>query len=117
MDADSTAIFYNRPEDLLAIGVIVSIILLIVGIRWRRFLSALGRSRLIILVLALGLFGPGFENIYGPWGERDAFVRTVESREELLKRLPHPAAHAPNLMEGLSVERVYEAAKALLAHK
>jgi hypothetical protein len=64
MDADGTAIFYNRPEDLLGIGVIVSIILLIVGIRWRRFLSALSRNRLIILVLALGLFGPGFIGLY-----------------------------------------------------
>jgi hypothetical protein len=64
MDADGTAIFYNRPEDLLGIGVIASIILLIVGIRWRRLLSALGRNGLIILVLALGLFGPGLIGLY-----------------------------------------------------
>ena len=64
MDANGTAIFYNRPEDLLATGVIVSIALLIVGIRGRRLLSGLGRNRLIILVLALGLFGPGLIGLY-----------------------------------------------------
>jgi len=63
----------------------------------------------------LGLFGPGYEDIYGPWGNRSAFVRTVESREELLSRLPDAHAREPNLMGGLSVERVLEAVKKLLA--
>ena len=64
MDANGAAIFYNRPEDLLGIGVIVSIVLTIVGIRWRRLLSAMGRNRFIVLVLVLGLLGPGFVGLY-----------------------------------------------------
>jgi len=65
-------------------------------------------------VSVLGLFGPGREDIYGPWGARCATVRTPESREELLQRLPSPDAHHPNLMEGLGVEKVCEAAIKLL---
>lgn len=63
----------------------------------------------------LGLFGPGFEKIYGPWGPASAVVRTPESAEDLLARLPKPGAHYPNLMESLSVNAVYGAAKNLSA--
>jgi ADP-heptose:LPS heptosyltransferase len=62
----------------------------------------------------LGLFGPGYEEIYGPWGPHCAVIRTSEPREELLARLPDLSAREPNLMGGLSVERVYEAAVELL---
>lgn len=62
----------------------------------------------------LGLFGPGQEDIYGPYGTHCAVVRTPESREELLARLPHPGAHAPNLMETLNVEAVEKAAQRLM---
>ncbi len=62
----------------------------------------------------LGLFGPGYEEIYGPWGPHCAFVRTAERREELLSRLPNMDAREPNLMLGLSVEKAYEAAKRLI---
>jgi lipopolysaccharide export system permease protein len=62
----------------------------------------------------LGLFGPGYEEIYGPWGTHCAFVRTVESREELLTRLAKSDNKQLNLMRGLSVPRVVEAAKNLL---
>lgn len=61
----------------------------------------------------LGLFGPGYEEIYGPWGPRSAFIRTSESREELLRRLPYRDAGEPNLMGGLSVKQAYDAAQAL----
>ena len=63
----------------------------------------------------LGLFGPGYENIYGPWGAHCAVVRTPESREELLARLPDLSAREPNLMGGLTVDSVYQAAEKLLA--
>ncbi len=63
----------------------------------------------------LGLFGPGYEEIYGPWGLHCAFVRTKESREELLARMPYPGAHYPNLMEGLSVDTALKATEKLLA--
>lgn len=62
----------------------------------------------------LGLFGPGQEDVYGPYGPHCAVARTPESREELLARLPHPGAHAPNLMETLGVEAVEAAARSLI---
>lgn len=62
----------------------------------------------------LGLFGPGYEKIYGPWGDHAAFVRTEESTSELLKRLPSPGAFYPNLMGGLSVDKVYQSAIELI---
>ena len=61
----------------------------------------------------LGLFGPGYEDIYGPWGTHCATIRTVESREELLTRLKRSDNPQLNLMRGLSVERVVEAVKKL----
>jgi lipopolysaccharide export system permease protein len=57
----------------------------------------------------LGLFGPGYEEIYGPWGDHCAHIRTVESREELLTRLKRSDNPTLNLMRGLSVERAVEA--------
>jgi len=63
----------------------------------------------------LGLFGPGLENIYGPWGSHCATIRTVESREELLTRLKRSGNPFLNLMRGLSVERVVEAIRKLMA--
>ena len=62
----------------------------------------------------LGLFGPGFEEIYGPWGAHCAYVRTVESRDELLTRLKRSENPKLNLMRGLSVERTLDAIRALL---
>lgn len=63
----------------------------------------------------LGLFGPGFPHIYGPWGEHCAFVTTPESREELLASLSSQDPPPATLMQTLSVERAVEATKALLA--
>ena len=65
----------------------------------------------------LGLFGPGYEKIYGPWGEHTAYLRTPESAAELLKLLPHPGAHEPNLMKTLTVERVAAEARRLLKNR
>jgi hypothetical protein len=72
MDADGTAIFYNRPEDALGVGIIVSIVLAIVALRWRRLFAAMGRNRLIVLIVALGLFGPGLIGFYVLRGGRPA---------------------------------------------
>jgi heptosyltransferase III len=65
----------------------------------------------------LGLFGPGYEKIYGPWGDHTAYLRTPESAAELLKLLPHPGAHEPNLMKTLTVERVAAEARRLLKNR
>lgn len=61
----------------------------------------------------IGLFGPGYEKIYGPWGDKTTIVRTPETAEELLKRLPKEAERIPCLMESLSVESVVQAAEKL----
>ena len=63
----------------------------------------------------LGLFGPGFPFVYGPWGENCAYATTPESRDELIARLPHLSAREPNLMESLNVSNVVKEAKDLLA--
>ncbi len=60
----------------------------------------------------LGLFGPGMEGVYGPWGTHCHVVRTPESREELISSLTHH--NAPNLMETLTVDTVAKAATAFL---
>ncbi len=65
----------------------------------------------------LGLFGPGYEDIYGPWGAHCAYVRTDKSRATLLESLRHPGPHQNNLMDSLSVEKVFVAATKLLARK
>jgi ADP-heptose:LPS heptosyltransferase len=62
----------------------------------------------------LGLFGPGYEDIYGPWGGHCAHIRTVENRDELLSRLAKSDDKQLNLMRGLSVARVIEAIAQLL---
>ena len=62
----------------------------------------------------LGLFGPGFPDVYGPWGKNCAFVTTPESREELLTRIPTLTANEPSLMGSLSVAQAVEAAEALV---
>ena len=61
----------------------------------------------------VALFGPGWENIYGPWGPNTAVVRK-EKVEDLLARLPYPGAFAPNLMGSIEVDDVYNAALKLL---
>ncbi|MGB4102440.1 MAG: glycosyltransferase family 9 protein [Alphaproteobacteria bacterium] len=50
----------------------------------------------------LGLFGPGNEKIYGPWGAHAATVRTPETAMELLRRLPEPGQPVPSLMGSLT---------------
>jgi heptosyltransferase III len=65
----------------------------------------------------LGLFGPGYEKLYGPWGTHTLALRTPESTADLLARLPNPAANTPNLMASLAVERVWIAAQNLLAQR
>ncbi len=62
----------------------------------------------------LGLFGPGYERIYGPWGKHTAWLRTPESTSELLSLLPHPGANEPNLMKTLKVDTVLSEARRLL---
>jgi lipopolysaccharide export system permease protein len=61
----------------------------------------------------LGMFGPGVPLLYRPWGERGAYVTTLENRAELLSHWKVDGQE-PNLMQSLSVEHVSEAAQTLL---
>lgn len=54
----------------------------------------------------LGLFGPGWPDIYRPWGLRTAFACTPESRDELVAPLKGRFDNAPCLMTSLRVETV-----------
>ena len=44
----------------------------------------------------LGLFGPGYEKVYGPWGAKASYVRTIESTAQLLEKEEYPGADYPN---------------------
>jgi len=65
-------------------------------------------------VPTLGLFGPSREELYAPWGEHCAFVRTPQSFETIH---PEGVHHRDfdSLMSGLTVERVERAANGLWA--
>ncbi len=97
-------------EDLLTIAACLESASLFVGND-----SGLMHMAAAMQVPTLGLFGPGQEHIYGPWGGHT--VRTPESRDELWKRLPSPHATAPNLMETLSVDAVYKTISDMLENK
>lgn len=62
----------------------------------------------------IGLFGPGWEKVYGPWGEHTRVVRTPEGSQELLDQLPTVGANAPNLMGSLTVESVLDGVQELI---
>jgi heptosyltransferase-3 len=61
----------------------------------------------------LGLFGPSREEHYAPWGRRSAWVRTTESYEALTGATDYDHRTTGTLMDGLSVGRAEEAARAL----
>ncbi len=61
----------------------------------------------------LGLFGPTLEDLYAPWGEHCAAVRTPEAYTEIYpKEFDHRQA-TDSLMDSLSVDHVEEALRAL----
>ncbi len=63
----------------------------------------------------LGLFGPSRPELYAPWGDRTAVVRTQESYEALMARTGPDGAVRDTLMRGLTVSRTAAAANALLS--
>lgn len=62
----------------------------------------------------IGLFGPGFPEVYGPWGAHAAVVSAEEPRDTLLERARQDHA-ATDLMDGVPVARVVKAAERLLS--
>jgi ADP-heptose:LPS heptosyltransferase len=61
----------------------------------------------------LGLFGPSRDEHYAPWGDRSGCVRTPESFEALTGAPGYDHRTTDTLMDGLSVGRAEEAARAL----
>lgn len=65
-------------------------------------------------VPTLGLFGPSREDLYAPWGEKTASIRTPESFTDVFpKNFDH--RNSPSLMDSLTVDAVEQAARALWA--
>ncbi len=62
----------------------------------------------------LGLFGPSRDEVYAPWGDAAAVVRTPESRDALRARPDYERRAGGSLMESLEADAVAEAAEALL---
>ena len=54
----------------------------------------------------LGLFGPSREELYAPWGERAAWVRTERSYEDIAQDPDYDASGDGDWMDSLSVDRV-----------
>jgi len=67
-------------------------------------------------VPTLGLFGPSREEHYGPWGPRARAVRTELSYDAILAKPGYDYMRHDSHMETLSVDKVYAAARELLAH-
>lgn len=65
-------------------------------------------------VPTLGLFGPGFPEIYGPWGPRAAVVVSKTAGEALRAKVTKSDKAPSGLMDGIDVDTVTEAATALL---
>lgn len=63
--------------------------------------------------MTLGLFGPSREEHYAPWGPRSGWVRTKESYDALVGAEDFDHRTTGTLMDGLSVGRAEEAARAL----
>ncbi len=67
-------------------------------------------------VPTFGLFGPSYPHIYAPWGDHCAYVRTLESFDELIAYEGYTPQTAPCLMESLSVEAVKTGLDKFLKH-
>jgi len=61
----------------------------------------------------LGLFGPSRNEHYAPWGHACAYIRTPESYDELVSVEGYDHRTTGTLMDGLSIEAVFNACLAL----
>ena len=61
----------------------------------------------------LGLFGPSREELYGPWGEHSAVVRTAVPYEDLVGGPDYDHRTTGSLMDSLTVDAAEAAARAL----
>lgn len=56
----------------------------------------------------VGLFGPSYPERYAPWGPHGSTVQTPKTFDELIAYPGYTPRTAPCLMEGLSVDRVFD---------
>jgi len=63
----------------------------------------------------LGLFGPTRDDLYAPWGPKAAFVRGPRSHAEIVSEPGFDMMSRTSAMQDLTVEKVLQAAEALLA--
>lgn len=61
----------------------------------------------------LSLFGPSRPELYAPWGNNTAWVRTIETYDELISAPNYDHRTTGSLMNSLTVETVEEAANTL----
>jgi ADP-heptose:LPS heptosyltransferase len=64
-------------------------------------------------VPTLGLFGPSHPEVYGPWGQYAAYVRTEKTFAELTGTVGYNHRTTGTLMESLPVQKVLTAAETL----
>lgn len=62
----------------------------------------------------MGLFGPGEDEHYRPWGDRSTYVRTPQNFDSLRTSEYFRPGPITSLMDGLTVEAVAEASVDLL---
>lgn len=75
--------------------------------------SGLTHSAAAAGVPTLGLFGPSWPHIYRPWGPHAQYIATPQNFAELTDYPGYQSKTAPCLMEGLGVEAVARAARAV----
>lgn len=68
--------------------------------------SGLMHASAAVGTATLGLFGPGYPDIYGPWGRRTAIARTLKDVYELTGYEGYDSKTCGCLMGSLSVEHV-----------
>ncbi len=62
----------------------------------------------------LGLYGPSKTDLYGPWGPHTAYIRTVESYDELISAPDYDRHTTGSLMTSITVDQVYNGLAELL---
>lgn len=119
-EEDQAAVIYNNLEPTSRIDLMNKLPLMtLAAVMKRANLVIANDSGSMHLAAAtgaptLGLFGPSYEQIYAPRGPIAGWVRSEEPATDLLARAEEVARAPAALMQGLSVDRVEEAALQLL---
>ena len=71
--------------------------------------SGLMHTAAAVGIPTIGLFGPSWPHLYGPWGDHAAWVSTPEPYDKLIDFPGYDPKTAGSLMTGLSVDTVFDA--------